>query len=99
MNMPPRHLPRFLPTLTEVVHPADLAAQRLAPVGTLESPVFAMQQTGRAPDNTLTPEVIAMVNSVVAEHMQVLHANLRLELEVMAKHAVQEAMDSKPASY
>ncbi len=99
MNMPSRHLPRFLPTLTEVVHPTDLAAERLTPVPTLESLVFATRQAGGAPDNALTPEVIAMVHSVVAKQIQVLHANLRLELEVMVKHAVQEAMDSKSAPY
>jgi len=101
MNTPPRNLPRFLPTLTEVVHPADLAAEKHSIASMLEAPLPATQQMEGALDHALTtevnaPEVNALVSSLVAEQMQVLRFNLRQELEVMVKHAVQEAMNSKP---
>lgn len=100
MSTPPRNPPRFLPTLTEVVHPTDLVAALSTPVPVLEAPGQAVVQTTDAVSaNPLTPETSALVSAIVAAQIQTLRATLRLELEIMVKQAVQEAMDSRPASY
>ena len=50
MNTPPRHLPRFLPTLTEVVRPSELSVESKAPKPDAEA---------------LTQTLLAQVNGLV----------------------------------
>lgn len=101
MTAPPRNLPRFLPTLTEVVHPADLVSVLSAPAPTLEAinSLAVAKQTEAALDISPAPETSTLINAVVAAQMQVLSDSLRQELEIMVKQAVQEAMKSKSASH
>ena len=99
MNTPPRNLPRFLPTLTEVVDPADLFAEKSTAVPTLEAPILAVSQSRGEVEDALTPRVHALVNSLVAEKIHALSANLRAELAVMVKQAVHEAQISKQMSH
>lgn len=97
MSTPPRNLPRFLPTLTEVVHPSDLAAAQSAATPEFEAlSQTVLQRVEGALESRLLSETSALVSSTVAAQMQVLRANLRQELEVMVKQAVVDAMNSKP---
>ncbi len=99
MNTPPRLLPRFIPTLTEVVHPADLTVEKMTSTPPLESPVVAVQQIGPALDSAVMPELVELVTFLLAEQLPVLRANLQQELEVMVKLAVKEALNSKSSSH
>lgn len=100
MNTAPRNLPRFLPTLSEVVHPSALTVAQRSVVS--ESEILSqtvLQQVELTLESRLFAETKAMVNSVVAEQMQILRANLRQELEVLVQRAVVDALNSKPGAY
>jgi hypothetical protein len=100
MTMPPRNLPRFLPTLTEVVRPSELAAAQAAATPEFEALSHTVLQSVEGVlENRLLLETSALVSSTVAAQMQVLRANLRQELEVIVKQAVVEAMRSKPVAH
>lgn len=96
MNSPPRNLPRFLPTLTEVVAapPASLPMAPTAP--DLEEIVQSvMQRVDLLIERRLAQEVNAMVHALVAEQLPILHGRLRLELEHVVREAVSDAMKSR----
>ncbi len=93
MNTPPRHLPRFLPTLTEVVRPSELSVESKAPKPDAE----ALTQTLVAQVNVLVQtrvrqELDQLIRAVVAEHAEAaidrLKVNLHLEIKKMVADAV-----------
>lgn len=95
MSSVPRNLPRFLPTLTEVVHPADLHTTALTASPASVEQIAAPQRYGSVNESHLSSETRALVSSIVAFQMQELHAILQQELEVMVKQAVANALNSK----
>jgi hypothetical protein len=100
MNTSPRNLPRFLPTLTEVVQPSDLMAATRTATITLDVPSqVTTQRTLSGPESQITPETSALVSAMVEKEMQIFRANLQRDLETMVRHAVQEALNLKPPSH
>jgi hypothetical protein len=100
MNTSPRNLPRFLPTLTEVVQPTDLVAATRTATPTLDVPSqITTQRTLLGPESQIAPETSALVSAMVEKELQIFRANLQRDLETMVKHAVQEALNLKPPSH
>jgi sensor domain CHASE-containing protein len=96
MSTTPRNLPRFLPTLTEVVHLSDLTGTAVAATPDLEETVwFVMQRVDLVIERRLREESDAMLRAVVTEKLQTLSARLRTELETVVRQAVSEAMTSQ----
>jgi hypothetical protein len=97
MTTPPKNLPKFLPTLTEVVDPAsvNLAPQAALPeVDALVSAVMA--RLGALVDGRLQEEMQAFLHGVVAEQLTALSERLRVELEaelsVLVRQSVADAL-------
>jgi hypothetical protein len=93
MNSHSRNLPRFLPTLTEVVEPPPVIRTHVAATPDIEDTVwFVMQRVDLVIERRVAEELNAMLRTVVAEHVQTLAASIRQELEVVVREAVTEAM-------
>ncbi len=96
MSTTSRDLPRFLPTLTEVVQPSSLA--RGAPDPVMPNPEelvkSVLQRVDSLIENRLRQEVSTMVSLLMSEQLQTLNARLRQELEAVVRQAVSEAMTS-----
>ena len=93
MSTPPRNLPRFLPTLTEVVHPGALTHSEVPASPGLEDTVwFVMQRVDLVMERRLREEAETMLRTVVAEHVQSLSIRLRQELETVVRQAVSDAL-------
>lgn len=90
---PPANLPRFLPTLTEIVYPPGTPrkTRRASPVHE-EILWFVMQRVDLVLERRIREEADAMVHSVVAEKLQEVSARLRQELEPVVRQAVMDAM-------
>lgn len=96
MSTPPRNLPRFLPTLTEVVQPSVLAGASAPPTPDHEEIVQSvMQRVDLVLERRLSEEVDAMVRTLVAEQLTTLRTGLYEELEVVVRQAVSNAMPSR----
>lgn len=93
MNQPPRNLPRFLPTLTEVVDPSILAAPKVPATPDLEDAVwFVMQRVDMLIERRVREETDAMLSTLVAQQLQSLGERLRQELEGVVRLAVADAI-------
>lgn len=93
MSTTPRNLPRFLPTLTEVVHPSSVVTAAVPATPELEETVwFVMQRVDMVIERRLSEEIDAMLRTVVTEQVQTLRLRLRQELEDVVRQAVSEAM-------
>ncbi|MDP1998410.1 MAG: hypothetical protein Q8K22_02305 [Rhodoferax sp.] len=93
MNKPPRNLPRFLPTLTEVVDPSILAVPDVPATPDLEDAVwFVMQRVDMLIERRVREETDAMLSTLVAQQLQSLGERLRLELESVVRLAVADAI-------
>ena len=93
MNHPPRNLPRFLPTLTEVVDPSTLAAPTVPATPHLEDAVwFVMQRVDMLIERRVREETDAMLSTLVAQQLQSLGERLRRELEGVVRLAVADAI-------
>ena len=93
MTQPPRNLPRFLPTLTEVVDPSTLPAPSVAATPDLEDAVwFVMQRVDMLIERRVREETDAMLSTLVSQHLQALGERLRLELEGVVRLAVADAL-------
>lgn len=96
MSTPPRNLPRFLPTLTEVVHPSALVRPVVPAMPDLEETVLSvMRRVDTVMERRLREEADAMLRNVVTEQLQRLGASLRQELEIVVRQAVSESMTSQ----
>lgn len=94
MNTTPRNLPRFLPTLTEVVHLSDLTRSSAAATPNSEKMVQSvMQQLDPVLEGRLREEAEAMVRTMVMEQLPTLRLRLRQELELVVRQAVSEAQE------
>lgn len=96
MSTPPRNLPRFIPTLTEVVQPRAVARADMAPSTDLENTVwFVMQRVDMVIERRLREEMETMLRSVVQEQVQSLAVRLRQELEGVVRQTVLDALQTR----
>ena len=96
MTSAPRNLPRFLPTLTEVVQPPGAARTAVAATPELEDTVwFVMQRVDLVLERRISEEADATLRRVIAEQVQAMTARLRDELEITVRQAVSEALLSR----
>lgn len=94
MNTAPRNLPRYLPTLTEIVQKPTLARTTVAATPDLEDAVwFVMQRVDLVIERRLREEIDANLRTVVTEQLQFLSTSLRQELETVVRQAVTEALE------
>lgn len=97
-NTPPRHLPRFMPTLTEVVHPPGLVKATVSTQPDLEATVsLVMQRVDRVIERRIREETEALIRSRMAEQLQLISAGLRDELESVVRHALSEVLAPGPS--
>jgi len=93
MNTIPRNLPRFVPTLTEVVEPSSLVRTAPATSPDVEEIIQSvMQRVDRVLDRRLREDADAMLRNMVAEQLHTLHLSLQAELALVVQQAVAEAM-------
>lgn len=93
MTLAPRNLPRFLPTLTEVVQPSASSRTAVAATPDLEDTVwFVMQRVDLVLDRRIAEEADGELRRVVAEQVQAMTTRLRDELEITVRQAVSEAL-------
>ena len=89
---PARNLPRFLPTLTEVVRvPAGL----VHPIGANLDSEQIVQRILQRLDNSLKASVQAAIQDMVREQVQVLEPLLMQEIELAVRQAVHESLSNK----
>lgn len=97
-NTPPRNLPRFLPTLTEVVHPSSLLKATPSTQPDLEATVsLVMERVDRVIERRIRDEAEALIRSRMAEQLQLISAGLREELESVVRHALSEVLAPGPS--
>lgn len=95
MSTAPANLPRFLPTLTEVVHLAALDGPATPAMPDIQATIGnVMQRVDLVLERRLSEEVDTMLRVVMTEQLQRLTAGLRQELELVVYQAVSEAMAS-----
>jgi hypothetical protein len=93
MSTPPRNLPRFLPTLTEVVHPSSLSRPSVAAAPDIDETVQAvLKQVHVVLERRLSEEINVLLQTLMAEQRQTLSARLHEELEIVVRQAVSEFM-------
>ena len=93
MSTPPRNLPRFLPTLTEVVHPRDLVISIVpAAQDPEEIAKSVMQQVDLVIERHLREEVNAILRILVTEQLKTLNDRLRNDIGLVVRQAVLDAM-------
>ena len=93
MNTIPRNLPRFVPTLTEIVEPSSLVRTPPATSPDFEEIIQSvMQRVDRVLDRRLRDDADAMLRNMVTEQLHTLHLSLRAELALVVQQAVAEAM-------
>lgn len=96
MSTIPRNLPRYLPTLTEVVPPPGWVRASAPATPDIEEIVqFVMQRVDLVLERRLREEADAMLRTRVVEQLQTLSSGLRQELELVVRQAVSEAMTSQ----
>ena len=101
MSTPTRNLPRFIPTLTEVVQPRAVAprAEVSASPGLEDTVWFVMQRVDMVIERRVREETESMLRTVVNEQIQTLTVRLRQELEGVVRQAVSDALalgDARP---
>lgn len=95
MSMPPRHLPRFLPTLTEVVQPPTSTRSPTPVMPDSEAlSQLIMRRVEQVIEHRIQEEVDAMVQTLLTVQMQTLRSRLREELELVVRQAVSEGLAS-----
>lgn len=100
MSTTHRNLPRFLPTLTEIVRPASLDRTAVPATPDLEETVwFVMQRVDMLIERRLREEADVMLRTVVNEQIQTLSARLRQELEGVVRQAVSEALSAREKTH
>jgi hypothetical protein len=90
MSTPPRNLPRFLPTLTEVVrHPAATPDVR-EPLQ--EDPEQMIHRVLQRVDLSLEPLLREAIGPLVTEQVVAMATRLRPEVEAVVRQAVTDAL-------
>lgn len=89
MSATPRNLPRFLPTLTEVVHaPAGMPMQQASSHTTEQIIQRVMQRL----DVSLESRVRQTIDTIVLEQLETLETRLREEIQQVLREVVTEAV-------
>ena len=93
MNTPPRNLPRYVPTLTEIVEPSSLIRTPTSTSPSVEEMTQSvMQQVDRVLDRRLREETEGMLRNLVMQQLETMHLRLREELALVVRQAVAQAM-------
>ena len=87
-STPPKGPPRFLPTLTEVVHPSELGAATQASGLQNEQLV---REVMRRLNSSLEVRLREAIGTVVVEQVQLLAPRLRQEIEMVVRQVVADA--------
>lgn len=96
MSTTPRNLPRFLPTLTEIVHPPGMGRVPVTATPDVEDVVKSvMQRVDLMMNRRLNDEANVMIRTLVNEQIQALSVSLRQEVATVVRQAVSEAMASR----
>ena len=84
--------PRFLPTLTEVVHPPAGAAPLSAIPAPLVDPEAILERVRNDVDMVLQTHLEATVANAMLDQVAVIVARIREEIEPMVRRAVADAV-------
>lgn len=98
MSTTPRNLPRFLPTLTEVVDPSSLHrhAVAAAPAPELDEIVQTVQkQVAVVLERRMAEEIDVLIHTLMTEQLQTMSARLHEELETVVRQVVSEFMRTR----
>ena len=92
MSTPPRPLPRFLPTLTEVVRPSELPVEGRAPQPDFEALTqILLIQVEALVQTRVHQELDKLIRAVVAEQADALINRLQVDLHHEIKKMVADA--------
>ncbi len=92
MSTPPRHLPRFLPTLTEVVRNPALPPEPVA-VGRSELDAELMiHRVLQRVDLALEPMLREAIGPIIVNQIAAMATRLRPEVEAVVRDAVADAL-------
>lgn len=99
MSTPSKALPRFIPTLTEVVDPSTLTGMAVASKPDVERMVAQVQQQIQPTfERRLQEEFDRLVRLSVARHWGEVSARLQDEMGLFVRQAVIDAMNASDAS-
>lgn len=87
-----RSAPRFLPTLTEVVHPSAGAAHRSVVPAPLVDREAILERVRNDVDLVLQTHLEATVANAMLDQVAVIVARIREEIEPMVRRAVADAV-------
>jgi hypothetical protein len=89
MSTPPRNLPRFLPTLTEVIRPPEAVQDsRPSPLDTEQMIHRVLQRV----DLALEPMLREAIGPMVVDQITAMATRLRPEVEAVVRQAVADAL-------
>jgi hypothetical protein len=91
MSAPPKNLPRFLPTLTEVVRPSGSDAEPQTRQA-LEDPELMIHRVLQRVDLALEPLLREAIGPLVVEQIVAMATRLRPEVEAVVRQAVADAV-------
>lgn len=93
MNNPPRHLPRFLPTLTQVVRPFDVTQKTVSATPDLDAMAQSvLDQVAVLIDRRIHEEFDKLIQAWSDGQILALGTQLRCELQPTIKQAVADAV-------
>ena len=89
MSSPPPNLPRFIPTLTEVVDPASLAGLSIPAKPDVEAMIAQVQQQLQPLfERRLQEELDRLMRATVARQWSDISARVRTEMDMLIRQAV-----------
>lgn len=98
MTSPARPLPRFIPTLTEVVDPASLNSTARQTKPDVEALIDQVQrQVQPIFERRLQEEFERLVRSLVAKQWDDVRTRLQAEMDMFVRQAVLDAIDKQNA--
>lgn len=96
MTSPTRPLPRFIPTLTEVVDPASLNSTARQAKPDIEALINQVQrQVQPIFERRLQEEFERLVRSLVARQWDDVRTKLQAEMDMFVRQAVLDALDKR----
>lgn len=99
MNTPPRHPPRFLPTLTEVVRPTGLAEEAVPSPRDSEALIQALLvQVDALVETRVQEKLEKLIRSLVVQRTDALIAGLKMELHREVRKIVSDEVSVRNES-
>lgn len=89
MSTPPRNLPRFLPTLTEVIRPPEAVQENRPSLLDTEQMIHRVLQRV---DLALEPMLREAIGPMVVDQITAMATRLRPEVEAVVRQAVADAL-------